>query len=233
MSASLGLYRLQLVDTRMDQVHTRLEAIQKILENDERVQAASTQLAEKTKTYEQATRTLKRSEDNVKDQKIKIEQCEAKLYGGSIKNPKELQDLQNESVALKRYLATLEDRQLDAMLVEEEARNNMNTASNKLQKVEMLATEQNKSLSAEKKELEKELEKLNDEREAARSPLDSGLLAMYENLRQQRRGLAVTLISDGACSACGTTLTPALLQNARSSTDLHNCSTCGRILYLN
>ena len=233
MSASLGLYRLQLIDTRMDQVHTRMEAIQKILENDERVQAASTQLAEKTKKHEQATRTLKRSEDNVKDQKIKIEHCEAKLYSGTIKNPKELQDLQNESVALKRYLATLEDRQLDAMLVEEEARNSMNTASNKLKKVEMQAIEQNTSLSAEKKELEKELEKLNDEREAARSPLDSGLLATYENLRQQRRGLAVTLISDGACSACGTTLTPALLQNARSSTDLHNCSTCGRILYLN
>ena len=233
MSASLGLYRLQLVDSRLDQVHNRLKAINQILENDERVRAANTQVLEKTRSHELATRALRRSEDDVKAQKIKIENCEAKLYSGSVKNPKELQDLQNESIALKRFLVTLEDRQLETMLVEEEDRQSLNTATNKLKFVEAQAVEQNKTLSAEKTDLEKELEKLNDERDAARSPLDSGLLAMYENLRQQRRGLAVALISDGACSACGTTLTPALLQNARSSTDLHNCSTCGRILYLN
>ena len=135
-------------------------------------------------------------------------------------------------MALKRFLATLEDRQLEAMLVEEEARDSLDEADQVLQKVEMQVIKQNTTLSAEKNELENELEKLNAERDAARNPLDSGLLTIYENLRQQRRGLAVALISDGACSACGTTLTPALLQNARSSTDLHNCSTCGRILYV-
>lgn len=232
MSASLGLYRLQLVDSRMDQVHSRLEAIQKILENNERLQAASMQVAEKTSAHEHYTKALKRSEENVKAQKIKIEQCEAKLYSGSIKNPKELQDLQNESVALKRFLATLEDRQLEAMLVEEEARDSLNMATQELIKVEKQVLKLNTAMSAEKVELEKEQEKLNSERDAARSPLDSSLLAMYENLRQQRRGLAVALISENACSACGTTLTPALLQNARSSIDLHNCSTCGRILYV-
>jgi len=233
MSASLGLYRLQLVDSRMDQVHNRLEAIEQILENDERVQAAKNQVAKINVEHEDAIRALKRLEEDVKAQKIKIEQCEAKLYSGNIKNPKELQDLQNESAALKRYLVTLEDRQLEAMLVEEEARESLNTANQELKKIQFQVNEQNKTLSAEKDELEKELEKLDAERDAARSPLDPGLLSMYENLRLQRRGLAVAKISDGACTACGTTLTPALLQSARSSNELQNCSTCGRILYMN
>jgi len=233
MSASLGLYRLQLVDSRMDQVHNRLEAIKQILENDKRVQEAKNHVAKKNFEHEDAIRVLKRLEEDVKAQKIKIEQCEAKLYSGSIKNPKELQDLQNESAALKRYLVTLEDRQLEAMLVEEEARESLNMANQELKKLQIQVNEQNKTLSAEKDELEKELEKLNAERDAARSPLDHGLLSIYENLRQQRRGLAVAKISDGACTACGTTLTPALLQSTRSSNELQNCSTCGRILYMN
>jgi len=233
MSASLGLYRLQLVDSRMDQVHNRLEAIKQILENDKRVQAAKNHVAKKNFEHEDAIRVLKRLEEDVKAQKIKIEHCEAKLYSGSIKNPKELQDLQNESAALKRYLVTLEDRQLEAMLVEEEARESLNMANQELKKLQIQVNEQNKTLSAEKDELEKELEKLNAERDAARSPLDHGLLSIYENLRQQRRGLAVAKISDGACTACGTTLTPALLQSTRSSNELQNCSTCGRILYMN
>jgi len=232
MSASLGLYRLQLIDSRLDQVYSRLKAIKLTLENNEQIQAASTQVAVMSKAHQEASRALKRSEEDVKAQKIKIEQCEAKLYSGIIKNPKELQDLQNESVALKRYHTTLEDRQLEAMLIEEDARVSLNEADQVLQLVEMQVIKQNTTLSAEKTELEDELEKLNAERDAARNPLDSNLLTIYENLRQQRRGLAVALTSEGACSACGTTLTPALLQNARSSTELHNCSTCGRILYV-
>lgn len=233
MSASLGLYRLQLVDSRMDQVHTRLDTIKHILENDELVMAAKKQVAEKTVVHEDTLRALKRLEEDVKAQKIKIEQCEAKLYSGIIKNPKELQDLQNESAALKRYLTTLEDRQLEAMLVEEGAHDSLNAANQELKKIQIQVTENNKTLSAEKDDLEKELEKLVAERDAARSPLDPILLTTYENLRQQRRGLAVAKISDGACTACGTTLTPALLQSARSSIELQNCSTCGRILYVN
>ncbi len=233
MSASLGLYRLQLVDSRMDQVHNRLATIKQILENDERVQAAKNQVSEKTVVHEDTFRALKLLEGDVKAQKIKIEQCEALLYSGSVKNPKELQDLQNESAALRRYHTTLEDRQLEAMLVEEDARDSLNAAKQDLKNVQIQVNEQNKTLAAEKDELDKELEKLEAERDAARSPLDPGLLTKYENLRKQRRGLAVAKISDGACTACGTTLTPALLQSARSSIELQNCSTCGRILYVN
>jgi predicted nucleic acid-binding Zn-ribbon protein len=57
------------------------------------------------------------------------------------------------------------------------------------------------------------------------------MLEMYENLRQQKRGVAIAEISDNACAACGTTLTAALQQSARSATTLTHCPSCGRILY--
>ena len=46
---------------------------------------------------------------------------EKRLYSGTVTNTKELQDLQDEGVALKRRIVALEDRQLEAMIAQEDA----------------------------------------------------------------------------------------------------------------
>jgi hypothetical protein len=233
MSASLGLYRLQLLDSRLDEVRARLEAIRQTLENDEEVLQSKKRAAESDANLKHAQRALDLAEAEVNKQKVKIEQSESNLYSGNVKNPKELQDLQNEIAALKRHLMTLEDRQLDAML-EVETTEQANQASLiELERVKSVFAQKNLSLTGEQTQLNKEFERLETERQAARSPLDMGLLAVYEKLRQQKRGLAIATVSDGACAACGTTLTPAQVQIARTTSQSYNCPTCGRILFAN
>ena len=233
MSASLGLYRLQQVDSRMDGIRTRMAEILQILDNDEEMRQAKQQAAETDAILKAAQQKLKGAETDVDKQKIKIEQSEASLYSGSITNPKELQDLQNEAAALKRYLATLEDRQLEAMLEVETAELISQTALDKREGVKARLADQNKNLTSEQTDLDKDLERLEAERQAALSPLDASLLTVYDELRQQKRGLAIAAVSEGACAACGTTLTPAQNQSARSASQIYNCPTCGRILFAN
>jgi len=233
MSASLGLYRLQLVDSRMDEIRARLEEIRQTLENDAELRRAKKQVAATDTKLKLTQHALKQAEAEVDRQKVKIEQSEANLYSGNVKNPKELQDLQNEAAALKRHLATLEDRQLEAMLEEETAEQANHAALDKLKQVETRLMDQNQTLTAEQADLNKELERFEAERQAALSPLAPNLLTIYEELRQQKWGLAIATISEGACEACGTTLTPALNQSARSTSQLYNCPTCGRILFAN
>jgi predicted nucleic acid-binding Zn-ribbon protein len=233
MSAALGLYRLQLVDSRMDAIRTRLEGIRQILENDEELRQANEGVSETEGVHKSALDKLKQAEAEVDKQKIKIEQSEASLYSGTVKNPKELQDLQNESASLKRYLETLEERQLEAMLEEEETDEVYQGALQELEKVKARLADQNVMLTTEEDELNKELERLESERQAAIDPLDDSLLTAYDDLRQQRRGVAVAQVSEGACSACGATLTPSQNQSARSATQIYNCPTCGRILFAN
>ena len=67
---------------------------------------------------QQALRTI---EEQGKEMRIKLETGNAKLYGGRITNPKELQDIQLDVAASKKRLATLEDKQLAAMIALEEA----------------------------------------------------------------------------------------------------------------
>jgi hypothetical protein len=77
----------------------------------------------------------------------------------------------------------------------------------------------------------KYIERLREEREASVNPVDATLLEKYDELRRIKRGVAVTNINDNACSACGSTLTAALQQSAKSSQQLTYCPSCGRILF--
>jgi len=233
MSASLGLYRLQQVDSQIDRAHARLEAIRQILENDAEVTAALTRMETSQTEHNRLQQQLVNAEAQVVAQKIKIEQNESSLYSGSVKNPKELQDLQNDVVSLKKHLATLEERQLEAMINAEAGETEMGVAGTKLELVQARQGNAHGKLIGEKAEIVKQLESLLEEREAALAPIDSNLLQIYEALRKQKRGVAVSALHDNDCSSCGTTVTISLQQNARSQTQLANCPTCGRILFAN
>ena len=231
MSAALGLYRLQQIDSQMDQARTRLEAIRQTLENDADLRAASERAMSAEKMHQEAERAQRQEEAEVHSQKIKIEQAESSLYGGAVRNPKELQDLQHDVASLKKHLATLEDRLLEAMLMTESAASSLTEARAALSDVESNLGDQTRNLTAERATLAHALERLDAERKAAASPVNTTLFEQYETLRRERRGIAVTTVSDGACDACGTTLTPAQQQTARSSAQIARCPTCGRILF--
>lgn len=233
MSAALGLYRLQQVDSQIDQAQSRLKAIRQILENDSELRAASDQTAAAEKGLKEAERQLKLTEQEVEKQRIKLQQTEASLYGGLVHNPKELQDLQKDLGSLKRHLETLEDRELEAMQVVETAEKNFRDSKASLQQLSTSRGDQFRVLANESEVLNKDLERFASERNAVTQDLAAQAIQAYEQLRKQRRGIAVTTISDGSCAACGTTLTASQLQSARSTSQLFHCPSCNRILFAN
>ena len=227
----MGLYRLQQVDSQIDGIQARQQTIRETLQNDLKLQAATQAFSAADSKHKEASRALKQTETEVEKQRIKIEQTEASLYGGRVQNPKELQDLQKDVVSLKKHLETLEERELEAMVLAETAENELQAAKTELDQTQASLNDQYRDLSKENETLDKELERLEHERNAILSDLVSSAVSTYEQIRKQRRGIAVTTISDSACTACGTTLTLSLQQSARSATQLFTCPTCGRILY--
>jgi predicted nucleic acid-binding Zn-ribbon protein len=231
MSQPFRLYRLQQIDTQLDRATARLEEIEIALSEDKAVRRAQRRV-EKAKDYlQEARKNLGGAEMEVQSQRNKIEQTEATLYGGKVRNPKELQDLQNESAALKRYLAVLEDRQLEAMLAVDEAEQGYEEADQELGKVKAEKSGEVAELSEEKATLLKEVSRLQVEREAAASGIPPDDMQIYAKLRIQRNGVAVAKVTDNACAACGSTLSAALLHSARLQNQLSRCASCGRILY--
>lgn len=233
MSAALGLYRLQQVDSQLDQIQARLNQIRETLENDLELVAATQALAAAESKHKESERLLKNSEAEVEKQRIKIEQTDASLYGGHVHNPKELQDLQKDVASLKRHLQTLEERQLEAMVNAEGTETELQSTKEKLESVKSNLNDQNRDLTQESEILKKDYERLQSERGAVMSDITKQAISAYDLLRKQKRGIAVTALNDNSCASCGTTLTPSLQQNARSASQLFNCPTCGRILYAN
>jgi predicted nucleic acid-binding Zn-ribbon protein len=231
MSQTLSLYRLQQVDSQIDRAHNRLQIIQKALKDDAELRLANERLDSTNTLHETADRALQQAESDTQLQHIKIEQTESSLYSGKGHSPKELLDLQNDVAALKRHLITLEDIQLEAMLDAEKSMGAHQAARADMLALQNRSADQNRSLHVEQIALQKELEKLLSERAAAAGPIPPDALNIYDQLRQQRRGMAVAVISENSCSACGSGLSAAQMQSSRASGQMAFCPSCGRILY--
>jgi predicted nucleic acid-binding Zn-ribbon protein len=233
MSQTLSLYRLQQIDSQMDHLRARLEEIQKSLDDDIKLRQLNGIAENADDRYRAAEHILKQTERDVESQLIKIEQTQSDLYGGKSHSPKELQDLQNELAALKRYLIILEDRQIDAMQESETAEAEQQLTHSKVSQEVDIRAVLSRGLRQEQEKINSELERFGVEYNAVAGAIQSADLVLYNQLRQRRRGVAVAVIGDNSCGACGSRLSPAQIQSARSSDRIMLCPSCGRILYGN
>lgn len=231
MSDSLNLYRLQKLDTVIDNKESRLEEIEAILKDDQQLKNAEKQL-EKAKATEKEIRIqLNQIVDKVEAQRIKRKTTQASLFSGNIKNPKALQDLQMESEALARYIAQLEDEQLEKMIAFEDAERIVKQSTKQVEQVRAASIENNAALLGERSKLQEDLSRLGKEKQAVIASIPQKTLNLYNQLRKTKRGVAVASMTDGGCSICGQALTPADLQSLRAGNRLVYCPSCGRILY--
>jgi predicted nucleic acid-binding Zn-ribbon protein len=231
MSLPLKLFQLQRIDSQLDQVNLKIKEIELVLNDNSEILQAHNRAEDLENGKSTALKKQQRAEEKLRTHRIKIEQSESTLYGGKISNPKELQDIQNEVTSLKKYLSTLEDRVLDAMIEVEEITGQHQKALQELENLHSRTDSRNESLSKDREKLLVEIQRLNMERNVFTGSISPEVIIRYDQLRRTRRGVAVAQVIDYTCAACGSTLSASLLQNASSMNQIAYCDTCGRILY--
>lgn len=231
MSRVSNLYRLQELDLEREQALARIEEIERLMGEDAELRQAEQETSEAEQRLKQARTQHAQAEHTLSAQREKIKENEAKLYGGQITNPKELQDLQHELESLKRFLETLEDRMLEAMLALDEAEQAFQEASQHLEALRAAREAEHQDLADERQRLEAALERIQDERQAALAGIGEADLQVYEQLRSRFGGMVMALVREGSCSVCGVDLARSKLQEVQSGSELIRCSQCGRILY--
>lgn len=231
MSQVFLLYRLQQIDLQLDQAKSRLTQLKSLLEDNADLRQAQDDYNRQETIVKELEKKIRLIDQDVQQQNIKIEQSEAALYGGRIKNPKELKDLEDEVKSLKKYLQVLEDRQLEAMIHLEEETKILQDFLVALNQVKQDVLQRTSRYSGEKTDVEKEIQRLENERTIAVSSIESSYYERYQLIRANKKGIAVSRVQDKCCSACGTTLTGGLIQESRSPHHLAFCPSCGRILY--
>lgn len=228
---SFHLFQLQKIDSRIDALTKRLNEIDRLRNDNSFRMEIEKSLATVNDAYTHQKKNYDVIEEKVLAKRLKIEQSESSLYGGLVKNPKELQDLQTEIKSLKQSLATLEDDQLQQLVDMESTEAQVSTIDNSLKEFDAKLAIEFSALFAEEANKKLEKEKLLQERKAVLDQVKPEFLSTYQTLRKSKNGIAVAAIEDGSCQVCGSTLTPADCQTAKSPSHMGTCSSCGRILY--
>ena len=232
MSKPETLYRLQTIDLEIDERSRRLKEVKAVLEGNEELQRMWQALQKGEKMLSRQRTRLRDQELEMRSLAHKIASVEDRLYGGRIKNPKELGNLQDEVQYLKRRKSELEDQVLESMIEVEESEASVTEQRERLARLEEEWQETQVRLSAEQNELVNRLSQLKAKRAKLQKTIEAGDLALYEDLRRRRYGQAVALLEGELCQACRVTLPSSKAQQARQGEALTLCGSCERILYV-
>ncbi len=232
MSKGSELYELQETDLDIEAKREALYSVESRFGEREALLEARAAIEREQERLAELERNQRRGEWEVDDRRTRTALLEEKLYGGSVRSPKELASLQEQVEHLKRTRKTLEDSVLDIMARAEAAQIEVATGSKDLERIEKEWREEQEALSREKDELVGALATLEQKRKDIVSRIDSASLELYQSLRAKRQGRAVAKVEQGMCQGCRIILPMNELQRARMGQQLVQCSSCQRILYV-
>ena len=162
----------------------------------------------------------------------KVSSTENKLYGGSIRNPKELEDLQLELNSLKERQSSEEDLYLSAMEQAEDTGRKLSKLEEMLKNLEETWDQDQIRLNKQKDETNTSLGELRNKRETISMNIDHPSLSLYARVRNQRNGTAVARVERGMCQGCNITLPTKTVQLAKNQDRPMQCPSCSRLLYI-
>ena len=230
MSVTKQLYQLQELDLEIESNEQALNQIAHQLGESQAVVRAQTEFAQAQQHVEELKQQQHSAEWEINDLVDKLTAAEDKLYSGTVKNPKELSNLQHEVDGLKARRNQLEDKTLETMNQVELATASVTSLGSKLKKLEAEWHNHQQQLSTTMEQLKTKLSDLKHKHQQLSANIDPSTVEFYHELKKQK-GTAVAKIEQGICHGCRISLSTAELQQARSGS-LVQCSSCGRILFV-
>ena len=178
------------------------------------------------------SRAQKKADAEVEQVKARRTRDEERLNSGAISNPKDLESLQHELVALERRISTLEDDELEVMEKLEEAQIRLAAIQADLTAVNEDLAQAVDARDAAIAVLDEQAAGAQVDRAQAASGVPDELIALYDKVRAQYGGLGAAALRARRCEGCRLELNGADLRDiaAAPEDDVLRCPECGRIL---
>jgi len=171
----------------------------------------------------------KRLEDDIKVHQEKAAHLRDQM--SLAKTNEQYRAFQHEISYAEGEIRKIEDGILDLMGEAEALDQNVKAASAALEK-ENAEVEREKRVALQRTEVDQaELSERQKRRAAVTAALTPTTLAIYEHIRRQRGGIAVSEARDGRCTVCSVILRLHFYQQVRSNEQVLTCEACGRILF--
>jgi len=227
------LLHLQEVDSSLDRLRSRRAELEGGAEAEaarERLRGAETVAGELRLSIDDVSQTIRRLEGDADGFQQKVAGEERRLFDGSVANPKELESIQAEVTNLRNRKSRVEDELLENMERREELEAQLTLAEQGVEEGRAALSGLLGESEEELQQIEKDLVRLESERDALAPELDEELLVLYEDLRRQKKGVGAAALVDGVCQGCHQQLSPVALDRLKRMDGVRRCEHCRRIL---
>ncbi len=230
MASARKFLDLQTVDLELDKRNARLVEIAERLGDEGDLPALRLRVEELGKLLREVEARQSEEDASIASLSGRIEAAEAKMYGGSITNPRELKDLQDDVAMLGRRRSEHEDVLLAALDELDATKTGLEAASSELAEAERAWKADQESMTAERGVLAGEVAALDGERASRAGVVPPLELALYERVRKTHAGRAVAHMRNSTCDSCRVGVPNKLAQAVRAGGSPERCPSCGLIL---
>ncbi len=230
MTATRELIELQSVDVEIGRRRARLAEISPLIGDDSTVRGLARQSALLESRLRGALSRQKTLDEAVADYTVKVDTAETRLYGGAVRSPRELQDLQADVNMLKRHRAEQEDALLVVLDEVDDARRGRDSAAQLLESATAGWEAEQQSMGEEFERLERETAELGLRREGVISRIPRSEVALYDRARRRHPMHPVARLHSGVCDACRVGVPTRMALEIRAGDVLTLCPNCDRIL---
>ncbi|MEK7215089.1 MAG: C4-type zinc ribbon domain-containing protein [Chloroflexota bacterium] len=231
MTSIRELIRLQGFDTELAARRSVLEDIERQLSDSAELETLREEATAQGTGVREAEHAQRESEYEIETLSAQIATEEAKLYGGSVRSPKELAALDQEVTSLKTRRKQLEERGMAAMGLLEARRSEQAALDARLTEAQEERRNLEVKLGAQQAQAQAETAILNTQREGVAIRVPAADLENYNRLLVMKQGKAVARIERAVCQGCRINLPMTIQQRVRSNQVLVQCPSCQRLLY--
>ena len=226
------LYQLQDIDLQIGSVEADLADTKAKLSDRSSISLARRKLDQAEGRFNTLSSKKRSTERAVTDIEETIKRLDDRLYGGSITNPQQLSAAEEERSFTVIRQSESEDQLLETMLQIEELEPVLEKIRESLSKLEQERPQLEESWRQLEKDLETRLSMLQAERKEILPSMPSKLLPLYESIRKNKGGEAISLVKGEICQGCHLAIPTQDIQRARNGQSMVQCSSCGRILFV-
>lgn len=174
----------------------------------------------------------RKADADVEQVRARRDRDRRRIDEGLVSNPKDLERMQHELVALERRIDSLEETELEVMERQEDAQRERDQLEGQLAALD----EELQRLTASRDEkagrIRADAAEVGGQREAVVAGLPDDLLALYEKLRANKGGVGAAELRARQCGGCRLTLDHAELASIKTTPEdeVVRCEECQRIL---
>ncbi len=232
MTTVKQLYALQEVDLDLDRVYRALGEAEEELKIEVSIENLETAFQDEQERMQEVELRQRDNQIDIETRRERTEVLETQLYDGSMINARDLEALQHEAASTRHLLEQDEALSLELSIQVEESRSRCASLEQQLSETRARWEVQQVELNRKVNELRAEQGEYEKQRELLASRFDPATLQRYETLRKSKGGRAVAKVERDLCQGCRMSLPTQLRQRVKSGRQAVNCSSCGRMLFV-